>query len=380
MSPDSEYRLREKGVSKNYGSSLISGKGRSKYRVSYSWDRALRRDSDDEDEDVVIEGNDGFNNDQVKVRNTIAKMDPKLINFDLISYIIRFIIEENPAKVESLNAGSVLVFLPGLWEISKCAEILNQDFLVKGHSPLLILPLHSGLSNQEQSLVFKQSPVGKLKVVLSTNVAETGVTIPDAVYVIDSVRAREITFDQKRGITRLVDIFISKANVKQRMGRSGRIRPGISFHLVPLETFEKLPDDQKPEMVRLPLEEVCLKMAQMDLDIGSLSETFQALIDPPPVQNVDKAILSLKRIKALNEEELITNLGKLLGQIPLDVRVGKILVFGLFLGALDPILTCCALLSLGKSPFLFPPGKVEEVKLAHARFYNGYFGLIGREI
>ena len=381
---DSEYIVKEKMVTKSTSVS-ISGRGGNKYRMQVNWQEALSKldlsDDDDEVEDDETKRPDVENvktTCDIAIKKIIDKLDPKKINFDLIVHIIRYILNEGNTE------GSVLCFLPGAGEISKLMDILKSEFATRNELMLDIYPLHSNLSNEEQALVFKPATIGKLKVVLSTNIAETGVTIPDAVYVIgniwillliclDSLRAREINHDQKRGISKLVDTFISKANAKQRRGRAGRVQNGFCFHLVPVDVFEKLPEQQVPEMQRLSLEEICLKMRttlQNASHIG-LVDLFQELIDPPPLKNVQSAVGLLKSIEALDANEAITDLGKSIGQLPVNARIGKMLLLGVFLGCLDPILTIASVLSIGKTPFRFPSGEVEAAKLAHAIFSKG---------
>jgi HrpA-like RNA helicase len=163
----------------------------------------------------------------------ISRVDLKKINYDLIHHLILFICKSRPAG-DFTNNGSILVFLPGVYEISKMHELISEN------ENFHVLELHGNLSNSQQSRVFKKAPLDKVKVVLSTNVAETGITIPDVVYVIDSMRQREVRYDQKRNIKRLCDVFCSKANQKQRSGRAGRVQPGYSYHLIPIRQFEKL--------------------------------------------------------------------------------------------------------------------------------------------
>jgi ATP-dependent RNA helicase DHX29 len=152
----------------------------------------------------------------------------------------------------------------------------------------------------EQSKVFLNPPHGFRKIVLSTNLAETGITIPDAVYVIDSMRAREISFDEKRNMKKLVDILCAKANAIQRRGRAGRVKPGFAYHLIPRISFDKLPDYRPPEMVRIPLEDICIRACiSLRSDPNneiSLEQIFLDMPDPPPKKNIDRAISLLKLV------------------------------------------------------------------------------------
>jgi ATP-dependent RNA helicase DHX29 len=241
---------------------------------------------------------------------TVAKMDPCKINMDLIVHLINHIHNEEPAGPGNKGEyGSILVFLPGFAEISNLERLLQVEMAPRRTSKALkwlVLPLYSSLSsagialtNKDQAKVFSNPPNGYRKIVLSTNVAETGITIPDTVYVIDSMRAREISFDQKRNMKKLSDVIISKANAKQRRGRAGRVKPGYAYHFIPLASYNRLPDHRPPEMVRLPLEEMCLR-ARISLgsreEVGPLETVFDDMPDAPPKKNVDKAIALLKLV------------------------------------------------------------------------------------
>jgi ATP-dependent RNA helicase DHX29 len=277
------------------------------------------------------------------VEGTLARMDPDRIDFDLIAKIVRYICQTS-------SVGSILVFLPGVYEIKRAIETIRDD-MDDGGYPLWLLPLHGGLDRKMQSLVFNPPERGTRKVVLATNVAETGITIPDVVYVIDCCRVREIGFDHKRGITRLSDVMISKANAKQRRGRAGRVQDGYCFHLITKERFGKLPDHRLPEVQRLPLQDICLRFRSILKESDSLFDQLQSLIDPPPAKNIQAAVELLQSIHALDASERITGVGTFLSQLPLDVQIGNILLHGLLFSCLDPIVTVCALLSMGKSVF-----------------------------
>ena len=180
--------------------------------------------------------------------DTVARIRPLSINYSLILHLIHFI----QSNFKDIN-GAVLVFLPGIAEISRMAQHLETEIHIhRGELDWKVFKLHSSTSKTEQSKIF-QSTSGR-KIVLSTNVAETGITIPDVVFVIDSMMAREVSHDQKRGMKRLVDITISKSNASQRRGRAGRTQAGFAFHLISTPDYQKLPQRRPPESLRLPLE------------------------------------------------------------------------------------------------------------------------------
>lgn len=125
----------------------------------------------------------------------------------------------------------------------------------------LLVPLHSSLTNEEQALVFKRAPNGKRKIVLSTNIAETSVTIDDCVYVIDCGQMKEKHFDPNKNMESLDLVWVSRANALQRKGRAGRVMPGIAIHLFTRHRFSnQLISQPIPEIQRIPLEQVLMRI------------------------------------------------------------------------------------------------------------------------
>src|SRR5690606_11657785 len=113
----------------------------------------------------------------------------------------------------------------------------------------LVYPLHSTIASEDQEAAFLRPPPGVRKLVLATNIAETGITIPDVTCVVDIGRHKEMRFDERRQISRLVETFISEANAKQRRGRAGRVQEGLCFHLFTKTRFGKMAEQQTPEML-----------------------------------------------------------------------------------------------------------------------------------
>jgi HrpA-like RNA helicase len=318
----------------------------------------------DEQDDFTY---DEFN--QEKENTLLDDLDIKKgINMELLEAIVVYTVK---LSLTTQEKGSILVFLPGVFEIKSIQDRL--EVLMASRIPIqcVVFPLYSDLPAAEQSKVFGKAPPDHVKVVLSTNIAETGLTIPDATYVIDTAKAREITYDPNRHLTCLKEIVVSKANCKQRRGRAGRTRPGQYFSLLTRDAFNKLPEYRPPEILRLPLEDICLK-ARATLgsfsSSGSLVELFSQAIDPPPSKNVAKAVLLLRQIQAMNSFENLTSLGLHLANLGVDVRLGKMLLYASALRCLDPILTIAASLSLGKSPFFRPFGDFTEYKRVISKF------------
>ena len=279
------------------------------------------------------------------------------INYDLIAALVRYIDSELGSQ-----DGGILIFLPGTMEIKKALDGLGT--IPNIHA----LPLHAGLLPSEQRRVFPAAPKGKRKVIAATNVAETSITIPDIVAVIDSGRVKETQYDPQSGIARLVEVWASKAASQQRRGRAGRVSAGKAYKLFTRQAEEtKMPDKPQPEIQRTPLEQLCLSVKAMGVNDASLflAET----ITPPESVAVESALDLLRRMGAMTDESL-TALGQHMAMIPADLRCAKLMVLGALFGCLEAAVTIAAILTV-KSPFVSPQDKRNEAKAAREAFGNG---------
>lgn len=303
-----------------------------------------------------------------KTIETLDRMDEFVINHDLILSIIERVCLS--PDMEPFSA-AILVFLPGIQDIRKLTDILLSH-RVFGSTSFIVSPLHSTLSSEEQSAVFNIPPQGVRKIVVSTNIAETGVTIPDVTCVIDSGKHREMRFDEKRQTSRLVDCFVAKSNAKQRRGRAGRVQEGLCFHLFTKDRHDRrLADHPLPEMLRLSLQDLALKLKIMKIRIGnSIGDALSQALDPPLPANVQRAVSALIEVKALTTTEEITPLGRHLARIPLDVHMGKFLLIASLFKCLDAALTIAAALN-SKSPFVTPFGRESEADSVKSSFRVG---------
>ncbi|BFI42914.1 ATP-dependent RNA helicase DHX57 [Marchantia polymorpha subsp. ruderalis] len=305
---------------------------------------------------------------------SLSIVDQSLINYDLIELIICAILQ----RVEPFNAsggpegqaGAILVFLPGVAEIRRLQRFLQQSSQVAscGGGNLWILALHGSLSSDEQRRVFSRPAHGTRKVVLATNIAETSVTIDDCVYVIDTGRHKEMRYDHSRGISCLEETWVSKASAKQRRGRAGRVQSGFCVRLYSRQQFQKLEEHQLPEILRVSLDGLCLKVKSL-LD-EKVEVSVSRIITSPDPSAVRTSLKNLLDLNALDAGENLTPLGHHLVRMPVDARVGKMLLFGCMLKCLDPVLTIAAALS-GRSPFMAPPDKREEAAAAKLRLAGG---------
>eukprot|EP00124_Ichthyophonus_hoferi_P003819 Ihof_evm1s359 gene=Ihof_evmTU1s359 len=262
----------------------------------------------------------------------------------------------------SLAPGAILIFLTGLAEIRQCCEALKS---ANTREKLLILPLHSSLTSDEQSRIFQPAPKGSRKVVVATNIAETSITVDDVVYVIDFCKVKETRYDAERSMSMLVECLTSKASTRQRMGRAGRVREGFCYKLLSKRKFDRLADQSLPEIMRTPLEQVCLFVKSMGIyDIASF---LQQAPSPPETANIRAAINTLQDLGALDWDEELTALGKHMANLPVDVRIGKFILYGAIFRCVEPVLTMAACLSY-RSPFVSPMDKREEAKAAMMTF------------
>ncbi|KAJ2351983.1 hypothetical protein GGH92_001527, partial [Coemansia sp. RSA 2673] len=288
---------------------------------------------------------------------TIARMRTDIVNVDLIHHLLQGLNPNNIAispwveycQTQIPATGSVLVFLPGIAEIRRLLDLLHSDL-----SWATVVPLHSTFANESTvggatytELAFAPAVAGRRKIVLSTNVAETGITIPDVTVVIDCGMSNQAHWDKRRRLTSLSTLPVSKANVRQRAGRAGRVQAGISLCLFTEQQFQIMPEYEAPEMHRLPLASLCLQTKA-----HGVRDTMRFLmmsLDPPPQSAVAHAIVELQEAGALDDEEQLTPIGKHLCNLPVDLHVGKLLIAGALLGCLDYALTIAAALSTNSS-------------------------------
>ncbi|KAG6550205.1 hypothetical protein Mapa_008165 [Marchantia paleacea] len=305
---------------------------------------------------------------------SLSIVDQSLINYDLIELIICAILQNvepfNASGGPEGQAGAILVFLPGVAEIRRLQRFLLQSSQVAscGAENLWILALHGSLSSDEQRRVFSRPAHGSRKLVLATNIAETSVTIDDCVYVIDTGRHKEMRYDHSRGISCLEETWVSKASAKQRRGRAGRVQSGFCVRLYSRQQFQKLEEHQLPEILRVSLDGLCLKVKSL-LDEKVESSVSKIITSPDPGA-VKTSLKNLLDLNALDAAENLTPLGHHLVRMPVDARVGKMLLFGCMLKCLDPVLTIASALS-GRSPFMSPADKRDEAAAAKFRFAGG---------
>ncbi|PHH67675.1 hypothetical protein CDD82_1226 [Ophiocordyceps australis] len=193
-------------------------------------------------------GDKGFTSDEAMTK-TIQKLGSR-INYKLLAETVKAIDFELSYEK---SRGGILVFLPGVGEINRACSYLRES------AGLYVLPLHASLETREQKKVFGHGPVGKRKVVVATNVAETSITIDDIVAVVDSGKVKETSFDAQTNMRRLDERWASRAACKQRQGRAGRVQAGRCYKLFTAKLEQQqMAERPEPEMRRVPLEQLCL--------------------------------------------------------------------------------------------------------------------------
>uniref|UniRef100_A0A8C0JVY1 RNA helicase n=1 Tax=Canis lupus dingo TaxID=286419 RepID=A0A8C0JVY1_CANLU len=286
--------------------------------------------------------------------DVMEMIDDDKVDLNLIAALIRHIVLEE-------EDGAILVFLPGWDNISTLHDLLMSQKLMYFWGFDLFLQ------------VFKKTPPGVRKIVIATNIAETSITIDDVVYVIDGGKIKETHFDTQNNISTMSAEWVSKANAKQRKGRAGRVQPGHCYHLYNGLRASLLDDYQLPEILRTPLEELCLQIKILRL--GGIAYFLSRLMDPPSDEAVSLSIKHLMELNALDKQEELTPLGVHLARLPVEPHIGKMILFGALFCCLDPVLTIAASLSF-KDPFLFKLRKelAKDTKSDHLTVVNAFEG------
>ncbi|MCY1392970.1 RNA helicase HrpA [compost metagenome] len=260
-------------------------------------------------------------------------------------------------RSEGKRPGDVLVFLPGEREIRDAAEMLRKAQLK--HTE--ILPLYARLSPAEQQKIFQSHP-GR-RVVLATNVAETSLTVPGIRYVIDSGTARISRYSYRAKVQRLPIEAVSQASANQRKGRCGRVEPGICVRLYSEEDFNGRPAFTDPEILRTNLAAVILQM--LHLRLGEI-DAFP-FIEPPDGKAISDGFNLLQELSAVNRENQLTPLGRQLARLPVDPRLGRMLLEANKQGSLQEVLIVASALSV-QDPRERPLERQQAADQAHAQW------------
>ncbi|ORX39465.1 P-loop containing nucleoside triphosphate hydrolase protein [Piromyces finnis] len=400
---DSEYAKKNSVKFNDIGKVKVTGQAGSSKDVRLAWEEsALKREHD-----YLLDENQEYEYSLTTVK-ALDYLDPKLIPYDLIETLVEYI-----DHLE--DEGAILIFLPGIMNITIMHDLLTAKKQYT-EGKWNIIPLHSSLeqSNSDGAkTLFNPSPKGVRKIVLSTNIAETGVTIPDVVYVIDSGKVKETRYDDKKKLTLFKEVYISQANAKQRKGRAGRIRPGKCFHLYTKKRHDEMfLHYSKPEILRCHLEEPIMRI--LLCDFGHPYKFLSQALDPPSDESIimslkslydadaieevvdedssnsnlsqnifnpittGDAVLQKRKIKnddydiIINTNIRLTTLGHHLARLPVgNVHLGKLIIWGIILNCFEPCLLLASYLSLGgKDIFYTPINREAEVNAKKSTFFS----------
>ena len=267
-------------------------------------------------------------------------------------------IRDAVAELVRETRGDVLVFLPGEREIRDAAEALSG--ISQGPRGFDVLPLYARLSSKEQHRVFERHT--RRRVVLSTNVAETSLTVPGVTGVVDTGLARVSRWSTRTKVQRLPIEPISQASAQQRSGRCGRVEPGVAIRLYSEEDFEGRRPFTEPEILRTSLASVILQMASLRLgDVDRFP-----FLDPPDTRAVRAGVQLLEELGALRRGRL-TQVGRSLARLPIDPRLGRMILQADREGCLREVLVITAALSI-QDPRERPVEQRAQADQLHARF------------
>lgn len=226
--------------------------------------------------------------------------------------------------------GDILLFLTGQEEIDTACEILYERMKSMGPDvpELIILPVYSALPSEMQTRIFEPAPPGSRKVVIATNIAETSLTIDGIYYVVDPGFVKQKVYNSKTGMDSLVVTPISQAQAKQRAGRAGRTGPGKTYRLYTERAYrDEMLATPVPEIQRTNLASTVLQLKAMGIN-DLLNFDF---MDAPPVESLIMALEQLHSLSALDDEGLLTRLGRRMAEFPLEPSLSKMLIMSVHL-------------------------------------------------
>jgi ATP-dependent RNA helicase DHX36 len=244
-----------------------------------------------------------------------------------------------------------------MMEIRKLCDRLEEHRLFGDERRFVVLGLHSSLDSNAQRAIFRKYPPGIVKIVVSTNIAETSITIDEITHVVDTGRVKEMQYNAEKRMAHLCETWCSQASSKQRRGRAGRTKEGVCYKLFSRQLHEQVMQPyQLPEIKRVPLEDLTLQiMLNGSQPVGFLRKAM----DPPDAEAVRAAIDNLLELGAIaisgsgSADTLqceLTPLGFHLAHIPVEPRIGKMLIFGCIFGVLPPLLTVAAACKFTSNP------------------------------
>ncbi|KAL9551091.1 hypothetical protein MBANPS3_004422 [Mucor bainieri] len=254
------------------------------------------------------------------------------------------VLEYIDQSVPAGERGDLLIFMSGINEITTLADELNV--YAQKSKKWIVLMLHSSLTVEDQEKVFDSPAEGIRKCIISSNIAETSITIDGIRFIIDSGKVKEMHHDPASKLSRLSEFWISKASAKQRTGRAGRTGPGECFRFYSENEFNHFHDFAIPEIQRETLDPLLLQIKSMGLGNPRVFDYIEA----PSMDFINSSMDFLFNLGAIDPNEKLLGLGSVLSKLPVDCIVGKMLILGVVFNIVDPILTIAAGMSV-QSPF-----------------------------
>lgn len=305
----------------------------------------------------------GFGHD---TRATLSQLNENEIQVHIMEKILEWVLRQH-------LGGAVLIFLPGWESISQCTRHFKKNHVLAERC--YFLPMHSQVPKSEQAAIFDSRDDGRRKVVLSTNIAETSITIPDVSYVIDSCRCKfkhykpiaEANSSLSSGsrsqplMSRMDVDWAAKHNLVQRTGRAGRTHSGVCFRLCTRLRFESIPENMPPEMVSgTPLHQIALMIKWLRL--GEIGTFLKECLDPPENRAIQRAIQVLQELYCVDQYQRLTPLGVQISKLPIEPKFAYAVILSNLLGVSQPM---CILASAAcyQDPInITSPLKTEENK------------------
>jgi len=342
-----------------------------------SWSPQGRRDKDPSHENMLTCDASVYSPSTVQA---LSEMNEQQIPLELVRDVLKHIVPEMQGRGDG---GSVLIFLPTWAMMSLLLKILQAEGALAsiGH----FVMLHSRVPKDEQMMAFRPAPEGRTKIIVATNIAESSVTIDDVSVVIDSCRVKLTHFSESTGLSHNAVVWTGRMNLEQRKGRAGRTREGTCFRLCTKRRFQEgLQDEVPPELTRTPL--VGSALLVKSLSLGGIQEVLSSCLDPPSEGAIQHAVAELHSIRALDEQENLTPLGRIIARMPVNPKVGLALLFGHWFFRLgDAMATLCAAMSFDE-PFPYektagymPWSIQQEYSGKHKHSDHFVLGLVAQE-
>ena len=292
------------------------------------------------------------------------------VDCDLVVSLLQYVFLQSEYCAH--EGGSVLVFLPGWEDISRLHKMLLRDQHFGDARTYTLIQLHSSIPKKEQAKVFLPLRRGEHKIILSTNIAETSITIDDVSVVVNAGRVKEKTYDPHTKLEYLKSSWISQASARQRKGRAGRTSCGVCFHLYSRLRSQHLSGFQDSELLRMPLEELVLQAKTMGVapgrseDADGVKAFLMKAMDPPHPLAVANAIQLLQSINCMDDREELTLVGQAVSQLPMNPRMGRMILLGCLCGVGPSILSTAAVMTY-RDPFVMPVSDQQRVALRRVK-------------